>query len=238
MQRSDITTAVLQLKALGIDDIVHFDFMSPPPVDAMLHALDLLYSLGALDAACKLTSVGEKLAEMPVDPRLAKCLLQSLEMGCSEDIASISAMCSVDFPFIQPRGVDLSALNSASSGSSSSSSTTNDTSTAGGRLAIAKQRLLECLGLFTSADGDHLTLLNIYRGFQSSGFSAPWCDSMCLQHRVMVRATEIRKQLMSLLKRYKEEGVELATCADDTETLRRFVLSVLHAHLSLVFVSC
>ena len=49
MQRTDITGAVLQLKALGIDDVLHFDFLSPPPADSLVYALELLYSLHAID---------------------------------------------------------------------------------------------------------------------------------------------------------------------------------------------
>lgn len=55
MQRVDISWAVLQLKAIGIEDVLHFDFLSPPPVPAMLFALEVLYSLGALNDKCQLT---------------------------------------------------------------------------------------------------------------------------------------------------------------------------------------
>ena len=55
MQRVDISWAVLQLKAIGIEDVLHFDFLSPPPVQSMLFALEVLYSLGALTDECKLT---------------------------------------------------------------------------------------------------------------------------------------------------------------------------------------
>lgn len=46
MQRCDITWAILQLKALGIDDVLHFDFLSPPPSDAIVYAVrarDFMY---------------------------------------------------------------------------------------------------------------------------------------------------------------------------------------------------
>jgi HrpA-like RNA helicase len=58
MQRSDITSAVLQLKALGISDVAHFDYLSAPPVESMLFALELLYALQAIDASGKLTYMG------------------------------------------------------------------------------------------------------------------------------------------------------------------------------------
>ena len=48
--------------------------------------------LGALDVDCKLTSLGEKMAEMPVEPRMAKTLLASWDFGCGEEVLSIAAM--------------------------------------------------------------------------------------------------------------------------------------------------
>ena len=57
MQRCDISWAVLQLKALGIADVLHFDFLSPPSSDSMLFALELLYSLGAIDDQCMLLQI-------------------------------------------------------------------------------------------------------------------------------------------------------------------------------------
>jgi HrpA-like RNA helicase len=103
MQRLDITSAVLQLKAVGVTDVLHFDFLSPPSVDALLFALELLYSLGALDDQCCLTERGAAMAEMPLDPRLSCVLLRSFEFGCSEEALTVAAMCSVDYPFINVR---------------------------------------------------------------------------------------------------------------------------------------
>jgi HrpA-like RNA helicase len=62
MQRTEISGAILQLKALGIDDVLHFDFLSSPPSESMIYSFELLYSLGALDDNCKLTEMGEKMS--------------------------------------------------------------------------------------------------------------------------------------------------------------------------------
>jgi ATP-dependent RNA helicase DDX35 len=56
MQRTDLAQICLQLKALGVDNIARFDFLSPPTPDALIRSLDLLYSLGAIDDTCQLTS--------------------------------------------------------------------------------------------------------------------------------------------------------------------------------------
>jgi ATP-dependent RNA helicase DDX35 len=67
MQRSNLVSAVLQLKALGIDNIMRFHWLAPPPAETMVRALEILYSLGVLDAAAKLTSpLGFQIAELPL----------------------------------------------------------------------------------------------------------------------------------------------------------------------------
>ncbi|PWN54139.1 P-loop containing nucleoside triphosphate hydrolase protein [Violaceomyces palustris] len=72
--RSDITMQILQLKALGIDNLARFDFMPPsPPSEMMAKGLEFLASLGALDDYGRLTKpLGERMSELPVDPMLAK----------------------------------------------------------------------------------------------------------------------------------------------------------------------
>ena len=49
IQRTNLAAIVLQLKAMGINDLIHFDFMDAPPVESMIHALELLHTLSALD---------------------------------------------------------------------------------------------------------------------------------------------------------------------------------------------
>ena len=66
---------MLQLKSLGVNDLVHFDFMDPPPAETMIRALEMLYALGALNDEGDLTKLGRRMAEFPVDPMLAKCMI-------------------------------------------------------------------------------------------------------------------------------------------------------------------
>ncbi len=73
IQRTNLAPVLLHLKSLGIDDLIHFPFLSPPPVELMSRALELLYATSALDEYGKLTSpVGEQMAEFPVEPMTAK----------------------------------------------------------------------------------------------------------------------------------------------------------------------
>jgi pre-mRNA-splicing factor ATP-dependent RNA helicase DHX16 len=88
--------AVLTLKALGINDLVHFDFLDPPPHETLVLALEQLYALGALNHRGELTKLGRRMAEFPVDPMMAKMLLASEKYRCSEEISTIAAMLSVN----------------------------------------------------------------------------------------------------------------------------------------------
>lgn len=78
MQRSDLAPAILQLKALGIDNVLRFNFPSSPPSKNLLAGLELLYALGAINDCGELTiPLGMTMAEMPLEPVLAKCLIVS-----------------------------------------------------------------------------------------------------------------------------------------------------------------
>lgn len=101
--RSKMSTVVLTLKKLGIDDLVHFDFLDPPAPETLMRALEQLNYLGALDDEGELTELGFQMSELPLDPQLAKLLLVSPGYGCSTEIVSIVACLSVPQIFLRPR---------------------------------------------------------------------------------------------------------------------------------------
>ncbi|KAI8451971.1 P-loop containing nucleoside triphosphate hydrolase protein [Phakopsora pachyrhizi] len=86
--RTELTTVILQLKALGINNVVKgFEFLDPPNSIMVERALEFLYALGAISEAGHLTDeLGLKMAEMPVDPMMAKivslCLVKKLFAKC------------------------------------------------------------------------------------------------------------------------------------------------------------
>jgi len=100
--RSNLGSIVLQLKKLGIHDLVHFDFMDPPAPETLMRALELLNYLGALDDEGELTELGAVMAEFPLDPQLAKMLIASCDYNCSNEALSITAMLSVPQCFVRP----------------------------------------------------------------------------------------------------------------------------------------
>ncbi|KAF9270686.1 P-loop containing nucleoside triphosphate hydrolase protein [Marasmius fiardii PR-910] len=103
IQRTNLTSTILQLKAMGINDLLSFDFMDPPPAQTMLTALESLYALSALDDEGLLTRLGRKMVDFPMEPQLAKVLIASVDLGCSDEILSVVAMLSVQSVFYRPK---------------------------------------------------------------------------------------------------------------------------------------
>ena len=104
IQRQNLGNTILQLKAIGINDLLHFGFMDPPPTKTMLSALKELYDLSELDDEGLLTRFGRRMADFPVDPELSKSLLASTELECSDEVLTITAMVSAtQTVFYRPR---------------------------------------------------------------------------------------------------------------------------------------
>jgi ATP-dependent RNA helicase DHX8/PRP22 len=171
IQRTNLGNVVLQLKAMGINDLLGFDFMDPPPLATLVGALEALHALGALDDEGLLTRLGRKMAEFPLEPQLSKTILLSVDLGCSEEILTITAMLSVENPFFRPRDKQ-------------------------GQADMKKAK-------FHQAEGDHLTLLAVYQAWENAKFSNPWCFENFIQARSMRRAQDVRKQLVTIMDRYR-----------------------------------
>lgn len=186
IQRSDLAPTILQLKALGIDNILRFDFLTPPPVELIQRGLELLYCLGALDDYAKLSRpLGTRMAELAVEPMMAKVLLSSSTFGCCGEVLSIVAMTSL-------RG---------------SVWFTHD----GGKKEQESARRK-----FAAEEGDHLTLLNIFHTFVTSGRKdAKWCAKHFLNHKSMMRAVSIRNQLRRYLERF---GIDTANTSQNLQS--------------------
>ncbi|XP_026124168.1 pre-mRNA-splicing factor ATP-dependent RNA helicase PRP16-like [Carassius auratus] len=104
IQRTNLANVVLLLKSLGVQDLLLFHFMDPPPEDNMLNSMYQLWILGALDNTGSLTPTGRLMVEFPLDPALSKMLIVSCDMGCSADILIIVSMLSVPSIFYRPKG--------------------------------------------------------------------------------------------------------------------------------------
>ena len=100
--RSNLASTVLELKKLGIDDLVHFDLMDPPAPETLMRALEELNYLACLDDNGDLTTLGSLASNFPLDPALAVMLISSPEFYCSNEILSLTALLSVPQIFVRP----------------------------------------------------------------------------------------------------------------------------------------
>lgn len=96
IQRVNLGNVVLQLKSLGIGDLINFDYLDPPPAETLILAMEQLYALKALNHKGELTLTGRKMAEVPVDPMMARMILAAGEFGVVEEVLTVAAMLSVN----------------------------------------------------------------------------------------------------------------------------------------------
>ncbi|CAB3401390.1 unnamed protein product [Caenorhabditis bovis] len=194
IQRCHLAPVILQLKALGIQNIHKFHYLSPPPSWAVINGLELLYALEAIDEKGLLTNpLGVQMAEFPLQPMHSKCLLKSGEFGCSEEIVTIVAMMQIQDVFVTP----------------SRSRHQAD--------AIRRK--------FSVEEGDHMTMLNVYTLFVENGRSKKWCSDNFVNYRGLMRADNVRAQLIRLLKRFGIPKVSCRGLINCSENIRRCLVT-------------
>ncbi|XP_064460124.1 ATP-dependent RNA helicase DHX8-like [Ornithodoros turicata] len=107
--RNELSSTILQLKALGVHEITKFEFMDAPPPPSLRRGIRSLQLLQAVSDGEILTELGKEMSLYPVDPPHARMLIKSLELGCSEEILTICAMLSAQHIFSCPKGKRIQA---------------------------------------------------------------------------------------------------------------------------------
>lgn len=169
--RSKMSNVVLTLKKLGIDDLVHFDFLDPPAPETLMRALELLNYLGALDDDGEMTELGYQMSELPLDPQLAKLILISPDYGCSAEIVTIVACLSVPQLFLRPR------------------ETAKQADEAKAQFAQTESDHLTLLKAFNEYD------------MVADTDKKKWCWDNFISERSMINAMNVRRQLIGIMKR-------------------------------------
>ena len=100
--RTNLASVILQMAAAGLGDIEDFPFLDPPDRRQIRDGVRLLQELGALDDDERLTPLGRKLAQLPVDPRLGRMVLEADRLGCVEEVIVIAAALSIQDPRERP----------------------------------------------------------------------------------------------------------------------------------------
>ena len=171
IQRTNLNGVVLQLKSLGINELLDFEFMDPPPTESLIGALNQLFALQGFNHKGELTKLGRQMAEFPTDPMLAKAVIAADKEGCVEEVLSIVSMLGeASALFFRPKDKKIHADS-------------------------ARNRFTVKDG------GDHITLLNIWNQWVDSDFSPVWAKENFLQQRSLTRARDVRDQLAKLCER-------------------------------------
>jgi len=179
--RSNLGSTVLELKKLGIQNLVKFDFMDPPAPETMMRALEELNYLACLDDEGELTPLGRLAAEFPLDPQLAVMLVTSPEFYCSNEMLSMTALLSVPSVFVRP----------ASKRAQADEMKKQFAHPEGDHLT-----LLNVYHAFKSSSTFHTAFSNRV-GDMDSG----WCYEHYLSHRSLTSADNVRAQLKRVMER-------------------------------------
>ncbi|KAF5790761.1 putative RNA helicase [Helianthus annuus] len=201
IKRCNLSNVILQLSALGVDDIIGFDFMEKPDRMAVIRSLELLYLLGALTDEKKLSyPIGHQMARLPLEPNDSKALILASQFDCLEEMLIVVSMLSVESIFYVPRD------------------------------KLEESRTV--IKSFSSPEGDHLTLVNVYRASiefleknktengneKAEKNLRKWCKDNFINNRSLKHARDIYNQILENVERM---GLKISSCGDDMLPLRR-----------------
>lgn len=172
IQRASLTNVMLSLKCMGIKNVLHFDYLDPPSEKMILEALKQLYYYQAIDVDGMVTPLGRQLVQYPLQPSLARAVIRSRQLGCSETMLPIISMLSVENTLIKPSSKKL--VEEADQ---------------------AHKRLKEIGG----GNSDFATLLTTYKLCHESANPHEWCKNNFVHWRGMKMAKSILEQIKAIL---------------------------------------
>ncbi|KAL5223763.1 hypothetical protein ABZP36_010402 [Zizania latifolia] len=202
IKRCNLANVVLQLKALGIDDIIGFDFMEKPSRTAILKSLEQLILLGALTDDYKLSDpIGRQMARLPLDPMYSKALIVSNEFKCLEEMLIVVSMLSVESIFFSPR----EKLEEARAARKNFESSEGDHIT----LVNVYRAAAECVEKSKNANAKEKTMEKALNR---------WCRENFINYRSLRHARDVHSQIQGHVQ---QMGLNLSSCGDDMVSFRR-----------------
>ncbi|KAM7468744.1 hypothetical protein LguiB_016306 [Lonicera macranthoides] len=183
IQRSSLAGSVLYLKSLNLTDIdiIKFNFLDSPSSESLEDALKQLYLIEAIDENGSITSVGQTMAELPLEPSLSRTLIEANENGCLSQALIVAAMLSAETTLLPGRSK-----------------------------STEKKRKHSSLDLPDGSGwGDHIQLLQIYEHWDQTDYSINWCKDNNLQVRGMIFVKDVRKQLSQIMQKVAKGSVDI-----------------------------
>lgn len=172
IQRSNLTELVLTMKAIGIDDILDFNFIEQPNPETVDYAISLLTKLGALDDYGDITDIGVFMKVLSIEPRLARMIIEAIDPknNCVNEICILAAFVDGKNVFVRPADP-----------------------------LLAKKVDSIHAQFKTNKDSDFITYLNIWQAYVQSGYSERWAKANYLNEKVLEEAYLVREELLDVL---------------------------------------
>nr|DBA33487.1 TPA: hypothetical protein GDO54_001165 [Pyxicephalus adspersus] len=177
IKRTSLTSVILTLKCLEVNDVIRFPYLDPPEEKFILEALRKLYQCSAIDRSGNVTRLGRFLIEFPLSPNLACAVIKATSLGCEDLLLPVAAMLSVEHVFIQ-------------SGASRENKDFEE----------SHKRLSSLAG----GGNDFVTLLYIFEQCKSIDNPASWCHKNSIHWRAVKTAFSVEKQLRDITTKLKE----------------------------------
>jgi ATP-dependent RNA helicase DHX8/PRP22 len=161
-----------------------FDFLDKPDGAAMTDALRQLYVLGAIDVDGEITEMGREMSPLPVEPQLARAMLEARRRGVVEEMATVAAMLSVERVFVGGSGGGKGQGQGQGQG----------------RDGRDRDRPPPIASADETKMGDHVVLLRKYEAWARGGHRRRFCEEHGLNDRGMEFARDVRKQLLGVFR--------------------------------------
>lgn len=159
-----------------------------------------LFVIGAFDRTLSITPTGTRMAAFPLDPHLARSLLESQALGCTSEVLTVVSLLSTTAKVLYDPS-----------------------------LKESREAALDARRKFFHRTGDHLTLLNIHKAYKELSsaddgkrMTQDWCRRHYLNERAITEAQRIRKQLHDLCARVNIDPS--SSCGEETEPILRSLL--------------
>lgn len=163
--RTDLSEVVLRMAELGITDFESFDFISKPPAEGILSAVDTLNQMGALNQDRTLSSIGKLMVEFPLEPRVSRILVESMMKypDVLQEVIIAAAFLSTQSPFVLPPGEEMDARKAHHA--------------------------------FRDIQGDFVSYVRLFRSWEQMQNQSRFCQNNYLDEKVMKEIANIKQQL-------------------------------------------
>lgn len=199
--RTPIEGVVLQMKSMGLHNVINFPFPTPPSRQGITKAEKLLKNLGALSADGKITHIGNSLSTYPLSPRFGKMVFVGHQHGCMPYVIALVAALAVGDLFVPENQIDpVGNESTQDNGVYRNSDRLEDTAREKRHKDYARARRLFSKHDDNSDALKYLSAICAY-GYASDGDS--FCEKMFLRAKALKEATQLRRQLTDIVRNNK-----------------------------------